>query len=56
MDRPLMFWGGEHAPDGPKARAATALGCMQTDTERSSVMEASYASAIIGVLGPVSSH
>ena len=53
-------WGGDwylwHAPDGPRARAATGLGCVQAGTEKSGVMEASYASAIIGVLSPVSSH
>src|SRR5208283_2068661 len=53
-------WGGDwylwHAPDGLRARAATALGCMQTGTQKLGVIEASYASAIIGVLSPVSSH
>src|SRR5208282_1601802 len=53
-------WGGNwyvwHAPDGLRARAATGLGCMQAGTEKLGVIEASYASAIIGVLSPVSSH
>ena len=53
-------WGGDwyvwHAPDGPRAIAATALGCMQAGAEKLGVIEASYASAIIGVLSPVSSH
>ena len=53
-------WGGDwyvwHAPDGLRARAATALGCMQAGAEKLGVIEASYASAIIGVLSPVSSH
>src|SRR5271157_4043098 len=53
-------WGGDwyvwHAPDGPRARAATGLGCVQAGAEKSGVIEASYASAIIGVLSPVSSH
>ncbi len=53
-------WGGDwyvwHALDGPRARAATALGCVQAGTEKLGVIEASYASAIIGVLSPVSSH
>ena len=53
-------WGGDwyvwHAPDGPRARAATALGCVQAGAEKLGVIEASYASAIIGVLSPVSSH
>src|SRR5271157_5133193 len=53
-------WGGDwylwHAPDGPRARAATGLGCVQAGVEKSGVIEASYASAIIGVLSPVSSH
>src|SRR5271157_1266068 len=53
-------WGGDwyawHAPDGLRARAATGLGCMQAGTEKLGVIEASYASAIIGVLSPVSSH
>src|SRR5271166_3578496 len=52
-------WGGDrfvwHAPDGLRARAATALGCMQASAEKLGVIEASYASAIIGVLSPVSS-
>src|SRR5271157_4154374 len=45
-----------HAPDGLRAIAATALGCMQAGTEKLGVIEASYASAIIGVLSPVSAH
>ncbi len=47
-------WGGDwylwHSPDGLRARAATGLGCMQADTEKLGVIEASYASAIIGVV------
>jgi hypothetical protein len=53
-------WGGDwyvwHTPDGLRARAATALGCVQAGTEKLGVIQASYASAIIGVLSPVSSH
>ncbi len=53
-------WGGDwyvwHAPDGLRARAVTALGCMQAGAEKLGVIEASYAAAIIGVLSPVSSH
>ena len=53
-------WGGDwylwHAPDGLRARAATGLGCMQPGAGKLGVIEASYASAIIGVLSPVSSH
>ena len=53
-------WGGDwyvwHAPDGLRARAATALGCMQAGAEKLGVIEASYAAAIIGVFSPVSSH
>src|SRR5271165_6040873 len=53
-------WGGDwylwHAPEGLRARAATALVCMQACAEKLGVIEASYASAIIGVLSPVSSH
>jgi len=49
-------WYVWHAPDGPRARAATALGCVQAGAEKLGVIEASYASAIIGVLSPVSSH
>ena len=45
-----------HPPEGLRARAATALGRMQAGTEKLAVIEASYASAIIGVLNPVSSH
>ncbi len=52
-------WGGDwfvwHAPGGPRARAATALRCMQAGARKLGVIEASYASAIIGVLSPVSS-
>ena len=47
-------WGGDwyvwHAPDGLRARAATALGCMQAGAEKLGVIEASYASAIIDVV------
>ena len=49
-------WYVWHAPDGLRARAATALRFMQACAEKLGVIEASYASAIIGVLGPVSSH
>ena len=53
-------WGGDwyvwHAPDGLRARAATALGCVQAGAEKLGVIQASYASAITGVLSPVSSH
>ena len=49
-------WYVWHAPDGPRAIAATALGCMQAGAKKLGVIEASYASAIIGVLNPVSSH
>src|SRR5271166_439831 len=49
-------WYVWHAPDGLRARAVTALGCMQAGAEKLGVIEASYASAIIGVLSPVSSH
>ena len=38
-----------HAPDGLRARAATGLGCVQAGAEKLGVIEASYASAIIGV-------
>ena len=44
-----------HAPDGPGARAATGLGCMQARAQKLGVIEASYASAIIDVPSPVSS-
>src|SRR5271157_6067952 len=44
-----------HAPHGLRARAATGLGCMQAGAGKFGVIEASYASAIIGVLSPVSS-
>ena len=37
-----------HAPDGLRAIAATALGCMQACAEKLGVLEASFASAIIG--------
>src|SRR5271157_14871 len=47
-------WGGDwylwHAPDGPRARAATGLGCMQAGTEKLGVIQASYASTIVAVL------
>src|SRR5208283_3372282 len=49
-------WYVWHAPDGLRARAATGLGCMQAGAGKLGVIEASYASAIIGVLSPVSSH
>ena len=49
-------WCVWHAPDGPKPRAATGLGCVQAGAGKSGVIEASYASAIIGVLSPVSYH
>jgi hypothetical protein len=49
-------WGGDwyvwHAPDGLRARAATGLGCMRAGARKLGVIEASYASAIIGVLSP----
>ncbi len=56
MDRPVVCCGGEYAPDGPRARAraATGLKCVQAGAEKLGVIEASYASAIIGVLSPVS--
>src|SRR5271157_1107511 len=62
--RPLLRgpggWVGDwylwHTPDGLRARAATALECVQAGAEKLGVIEASYASAIIGVLSPVSSH
>src|SRR5271157_1298561 len=53
QDDPRYVW---HAPDGLRAIAATALGCMQACAEKLGVIEASCASAIIGVLSPVSSH
>src|SRR5271157_3713285 len=47
-------WGGDwylwHAPDGLRARAATGLECVQAGAEKLGVIEASYASAIIGVV------
>src|SRR5208337_178422 len=45
-------WYVWHAPDGLRARAATRLGCMQAGAGKLGVIEASYASAIIGVLSP----
>jgi len=42
MDRPLVCWGGEHATDGLRARAATGLGCMQSGTKKLGVLGASY--------------
>ena len=45
-----------HAPDSLRAIAATGLGCVQAGAQKLGVIEASYASAIIGVLSPVSSH
>ncbi len=47
QDDPRYVW---HAPDGLRARAAAGLGCMQAGTEKLGVIEASYASAIIGVV------
>src|SRR5208337_4640900 len=47
QDEPRYVW---HAPDGLRARAATGLGCVQAGTEKLGVIEASYASAIIGVV------
>src|SRR5271157_1253498 len=48
-------WGGDwyvwHAPDGLRAIAATGLGCVQAGAQKLGVIEASYASAIIGVQG-----
>jgi len=41
-----------HAPDGLRAIAATGLGCVQAGAQKLGVIEASYASAIIGVLRP----
>src|SRR5208337_327854 len=47
-------WGGDwyvwHAPDGLRAIAATGLGCVQAGAQKLGVIEASYASAIIGDL------
>src|SRR5271165_5153339 len=47
-------WGGDwyvwHAPDGLRARVATGLGCVQAGAQKLGVTEASYASAIIGVV------
>src|SRR5271157_2770498 len=43
-------WYVWHAPDGVRARAATGLGCMQAGAWKLGVIEASYASAIIGVV------
>src|SRR5271166_2290730 len=52
-------WGGDwyvwHAPDGLRARAATGLGCVQAGAQKLGVLEASYASAIIGVDWPPAS-
>src|SRR5271157_983019 len=45
QDDPRYVW---HAPDGLRARAATGLGCVQAVAEKLGVIEASYASAIIG--------
>ncbi len=42
-----------HAPDGLRALAATALGCMQACIEKLGVIEASYASAIIRGYSPL---
>ncbi len=56
----LGGWGGDwyvwHAPDGLRAIAATAPGCMQAGAGKLGVIQASSAPAIIGVLSPVSSH
>ena len=45
-------WGGDwylwHAPEGLRARAATALGCMQAGAEKLGLIETSYASARVG--------
>ena len=47
-------WGGDwylwHAPDGLRAIAATSLGCVQAGAQKLGVIEASYASAKIGVV------
>ena len=42
-------WHVWHAPDGLRAIAATALGCVQAGAEKLGVMQARYASAIIDV-------
>ncbi len=41
-----------HAPDGLGVRAATASECMQARAKKLGVIEARYASAIIGFLSP----
>ena len=41
-----------HAPNGLRAIAATGLGCVQAGAQKLGVIEASYASPIIGELGP----
>ncbi len=45
QDDPRYVW---HATDGLRARAATGLGCVQAGAQKLGVIEASYASAIIG--------
>ncbi len=45
-----------HAPDGLRASAATALGCVQAGAKKLGVIEASYASTIVADLSPVLSH
>jgi|GEM_PF-2884924 len=45
-DDPRYVW---HAPDGLGAIAATGLGCVQAGAQKLGVLQASYASAIIGV-------
>ncbi len=42
-------WYVWHAPDGLRAIAATALECMQACAQKLGVIEATYASAIIGL-------
>jgi len=49
-------WYPWHAPDGQRAIAAPALGCMQAGATKLGVIGANCASAIIGVLGSPSSH
>ncbi len=45
-DDPRYVW---HAPDCLRAIAATGLGCVQAGAQKLGVLQASYASAIIGV-------
>src|SRR5208282_4376473 len=47
QDDPRYVW---HALDGLRARAATGLGCVQAGAQKLAAIEASYASAIIGVV------